>query len=201
MRDKRKSSNVAMSVNGPNRSEINDFVGRSQCLRRPDGCIEITVLESPRWGRPNEPQVLKILGQAMSRESGVATTTRPAPTREEDDRAIDGYVDMPDGRELIVQVVTVPVDGVYGASVARGDSHIVLTPDQASEWIQGAIDHKLRRYARADRSAMVLALDIRHAPLLADADIVDLVKQRLPDLGFAAIWLVANIGPRSARFA
>jgi hypothetical protein len=69
---------AALIVDGQDRSDIDDFKGRSQTRRLPDGRIEITIQGSPHWGRRNEHLVLKVLRQAISREIGaeVATTRR-----------------------------------------------------------------------------------------------------------------------------
>ena len=50
-------SNVAISINGPDRAEINDFVGQSKSRRLPSGELEFTTGEPPLQGRPNEPSV------------------------------------------------------------------------------------------------------------------------------------------------
>jgi hypothetical protein len=50
----------------------------------------------------------------------------------------------------------------------------------------------------------VLALDIRHAGLLTDTDILEELRLSYPKvvaLGFAAVWLAASTAPRSARIA
>lgn len=192
---------VAMSINGPDRSEINDFRGQSQTRRLPDGRIEIAVQESPHRGKGNEPRVRKVLQEALSREWRVDVTIR-APTEEEDRRGIDGIAVAPDGKVLVVQIVTVPTEKDYGRCVAQGSHRVVLTVDEAIDWIADAIEHK-GKIAPADRGSMILALDVRHAGLLAADDFVAAAKQRIcpADLGFAAIWLVANVSTHSARLA
>jgi 2-polyprenyl-3-methyl-5-hydroxy-6-metoxy-1,4-benzoquinol methylase len=192
---------VAMSINGPDRSEINDFVGQSQTRRLPDGRIEIAVQGSPHRGARNEPQVRKVLQDALSIEWGVNVIVEP-PTKQEDARGIDGTTVAPDGRVLVVQIVTVPADCDYARCVAKGSHQVALTIDEATGWIENAIRHKLT-IAPADRGLMILALDVRHAGFLAASDIVAAAQQRLAPakFGFAEVWLVANVPTHSARLA
>ena len=192
---------AAMSINGPYRSEINDFKGHSQTRRLPDGRIEIAVQGSPHRGSRNEPQVRNVLQAALSLEWGVDVVVK-SPTPQEDARGIDGTTVAPDGKALIVQIVTVPADSDYARYVAQGSHRVVLTMDEAIDWIENAIRHKCN-IAPADRASMILALDVRHAGLLAADDFVAAAEKRIRPavFGFAEVWLVANVPTHSARLA
>ena len=193
---------VAMSINGPDRSDINDFKGQSQTRLLPDGRIAIAVHESPHWGRPNERLVREVLQGALSLAWGTDVVVNP-PEGNEDAAGIDGTVVAPDGKRLVVQIVTVPVKSDYAHRVAQGKQEVELTVDEAVGWIENAIKHKADKIALADRGAMILALDMRHAGVLARGYIVTPAKQKIrPEtLGFAEIWLVANVSTYSARLA
>ncbi|HQR78511.1 MAG TPA: hypothetical protein PLR35_19005 [Burkholderiaceae bacterium] len=192
---------VAMSINGPDRAEINDFKGQSQARRLPDGRIEIAVQGSPHRGKRNEAQVLKVLASAVSLERGTSVVVNP-PTPEDDARGIDGTTVARDGAKLVVQIVSVPVDRKYARCVAQGQHHVILTMNEAIGWVHDAIRHK-SGIAPADRRSMILALDLRHAGLLAAEDFVEAYRHQIrpADLGFAEVWLVANVPTHSARIA
>ena len=61
---KAQFSDVAMSIDGPTRSEINDFTGKSRSIRLPDGRLLFEVTDRPLQGEDNEPR--KVLAQALS---------------------------------------------------------------------------------------------------------------------------------------
>jgi hypothetical protein len=125
---------AALIVDGQDRSDIDDFKGRSQTRRLPDGRIEIAVQGFPHWGRRNEPLVLKVLRQAFSQETSAAVTMTPA-TAQQDSRGIDGFLELADRKQLVVQVLSVPIESSYAACLARGDSRIVLTTQEAAGWM------------------------------------------------------------------
>ena len=192
---------AAMSINGSDRSEINDFKGQSQTRRLADGRIEISVQGAPHRGRRNEPQVRSVLERAISSARGQDVRVKE-PSSDEDARGIDGTVLRPGSDRQFIQIVSVPVDSDYARYVAHGSHQVVLTPDEAVDWIENAVRHKLD-IAAADRRSIILVLDVRHAGLLAADDIVSAAKERFrpADFGFAEIWLVANVATHSARLA
>jgi hypothetical protein len=195
------TDSIAMSINGADRAVVDDYKGRSQMRRQPDGRYEIAVHDSPHWGRPNEPLVRNVLQGALALARGVDVEIKP-PTHAEDARGIDGTTVGPDGKPLSVQIVTVPADSDYARCVAQGNHSVLLTKEELVGWIENAIAHK-STIAHADRRSTILALDVRHAAMLATDGFVQAVKQKIrpAELGFAEIWLVANVHTHSARLA
>lgn len=199
--------NVAMSINGPDRAEINDFVGQSKSRRLPSGELEFTTGEPPLQGRPNEPNVLKVLVETMTTETNETHVCQEGD-RGDDGRGIDGYVRFPDGSKVPVQVVKAPTDSQWGAAVAKGNAKVVASVDEAASWIKAAIDHKVSgsspRIAPNDRPSLILALDARHAGMLGDDDVIAAFHRQMPELaklGLHAVWLVGNTPVNTKKLA
>ena len=202
-----KFNDAAMSIDGPTRSEINDFIGKSRSSRLPDGRFRFEVTDQPLQAEDNEPNVRKVLAQALSAESGEDLSCRPA-SKAENHRGIDGWVEYSRGLSVPVQIVKTPSKDAYGAAVAKGLWTITVTVDEAASWIKAAIDHKTTgpklSIAPADRASMILALDIRHAGQLANADVIAAFERQMPgiaQLGFRAIWLVGSTPAGTRKLA
>jgi hypothetical protein len=198
---------AAMSINGPDRAEINDFVGQSMSRRLPSGEFEFTTGQPPLQGRRNEPNVLKVLVETMTDQTNELHAYRNGD-RADDARGIDGHLTFPDGTTAPVQVVKTPIDQRWGAAVARGNARIVASVDQVAEWIKAAIDHKTSGSSPSispkDRPSLILALDARHAGMLGAEDVIAAFHRQMPDLaklGFRAIWLVGNAPVNTKKLA
>lgn len=198
---------AAMSINGPDRAEINDFVGQSKSRRLPSGELEFTTGEPPLQGRPNEPNVLKVLVETMTAETKEKHLFKESDEAD-DGKGIDGYVAFPDGSIVPVQVVKTPADSQWGAAVAKGNAKIVASVDEAASWIKAAIDHKVSgaspSIAPKDRPSLILALDARHAGMLGADDVIAAFHQQMPELaklGLRAVWLVGNTPVNTKKLA
>jgi hypothetical protein len=194
---------VAMSIDGPTRSEINDFIGKSRSIRLPDGRLLFEVSDKPLQAGANEPNVRKALAEALSAPAGESLSCRPA-TDAENDHGVDGYVTYSSGMSVPVQIVKTPSQKEYGVAVAKGLWRIVVTVDEAANWIKSTIDHKSKKIAPADRANMILALDVRHAGQLVNVDVIASFARQMPNvaqLGFRAIWLVGSTPVGSKRIA
>ena len=193
-----KVGNVAMSINGPDRAEINDFVGQSKSQRLPSGELEFTTADPPLQGRPNEPNVLRVLVEAMTAESKENHYCEEGD-KADDAKGIDGYVRVRGGSRVPVQVVKTPTDSQWGAAVAKGNAKIIASVADAAGWIKAAIEHKVSgaspRIATRDRPSLILALDVRHAGMLAADDVIAAFHRQMPELatlGLRAVWLVGD---------
>ena len=199
---------MAMSIDAPNRSEINDFVGQSRSGRLPDGKLWFKVTGRPLQGEHNEPNVLKVLVAALSAEAGETLSYRRA-SKAENQGGIDGYVQYSSGVPVPVQIVKAPSAKEYGADVAMGDWSIIVTVEEAAGWIVTAINRKVSgkkipSIARRARTSMILALDIRHAGQLANEDVIAAFARQMPDagaLGFRSVWLVGSTHAGSRKLA
>jgi hypothetical protein len=72
---------VALILDGPERTEINDFRGRS-ASKVLDEHIEIEVIDSPPRGSENEPHVLGVLASVITHNDQDKPTIDRGPRRE-----------------------------------------------------------------------------------------------------------------------
>lgn len=190
---------AALIVDGPGRTEINDFRGRSKS-ELVDRYVEIEVVDAPPRGRENEPNVLGVLASVITHGGD---QDKPKIDQGRDANGEDGILVFQNGDKLVVQVVSVPVDPTYWRSVSKGSAKARLSLDDAASWLEEAIKKKLV-IATADRSSIVLALDIRHCAQLAHGKVIEAFRNNFRDpasYGFAQIWLVGPMTDRCWKIA
>jgi hypothetical protein len=203
-----QTGGFAVSIDGPTMSYISDFIGKSRSSPLPNGRLMFEVTDQPLQGAANEPNVRKVLAESLSADAGDTVTCRPASDAE-NHAGVDAYVEYPSGLSVPVQIVKTAAASAYGAAVAKGYWEITVTVEEAAAWIEAAaIDRKTTgstpSIAPADRAAMILALDVRHAGQLANPDVIASLARQMPGaahIGFRAIWLVGSTPVGSKRIA
>jgi hypothetical protein len=187
---------VALIVDGPTRTDINDFEGQSRTTADAPGTYTIETQGAPWRGKRNEPVVLKTLQQALAEEHG--SSLRMLTGR--DERGEDAMIELQSGARRAVQIVTVPDDPEFNAEIASGSSRRTVTLTDVVRWIRSAVEQKHGMYPPAVRVGMILALDARRIPH-DDAIVAELMRQEplLVSYGFAEIWLVGPTVPRTRR--
>jgi hypothetical protein len=192
---------LATIIDGPNRTEVNDFGGgKSRSTRNPEGEAIIETSGRLRRGKTNEKVVLRVLRLCLKRQTG----SMPTFVTASDERGEDARLQFQEGKEQVVQIVTAPPDAEYGAEIARGASKRAISVSEAATWVRSSIKHKANRIPADDRRRTILALDARHAGLLCDDDVLDEFEASGPpaaSYGFDQIWLVGPIPARCRRLA
>lgn len=178
----------AVIVSGPNLVSINDFVGRSECVELANGQFRLRVSEPPLRGTKNEPNVRTVLTDAIRATDDEAATCEVG----KDDCGEDGVL-LTRGERVPLQIITVPADSKIGHDASKGSLDITFDAAQGARWLLEAISRKANDLEPAAQSKTILALDARHAGLLAGAAIrVEFEKQAAgtPIGGFRQIWVV-----------
>jgi hypothetical protein len=145
-------------------------------------------------GKSNEWHVMKVLQAALKEQGHEVSRKRGA----QDDRGQDGLL-VVDGRQVEVQIVTVPSDtevwktlNATGASSRSGDLRAQV------RLIRGALEHK----ANKARGALV-ALDAAHFGALVSRKLVDayLAEYGSPveEFSFFDVWIIGPTARSSAR--
>jgi hypothetical protein len=115
-----------------------------------------------------------------------------------DARGEDGKLTI-NGREMVVQAVTVPDKPSFWRDARLGGRLSVDTP-HALGWLASAIEEKAQRTSALQRPKTILAIDARHWGMLAAPTLVDAYLKAYGEptveYGLAAVWLV---GPTNAR--
>ena len=195
---------AAMSVDGPERSAIDDFQGRSESYVLPDGRgHRFRISDRPLQAEDNEPNVLRVLAKVLSGES---MRWRRA-TAKQNQNGIDGFVEV-GGRDVPVQIVSVPIDERLRARVGVGECEVDVSFEDAARWMVNAIRRKAepgRKFiSRSARSGLILALDARHWGQLANERVLAEFRRQMPGLGgegFEAVWLVGSTAAGSRVLA
>jgi hypothetical protein len=115
------------------------------------------------------------------------------------DRGEDGLW-LVDGRRRILQVTSVPGSSDYWRDAAQSSATTQVDAPQAIAWIRVAVETKS---TLADRPSVILAIDARHAGVLADPGLADRYRERYSspatEFGFAQAWLVGPTASHCTR--
>jgi hypothetical protein len=120
-------------------------------------------------------------------------------TRGVDDHGEDGLL-VRDGREFIIQVVSVPPDRGFWREAKSSRALREPKEDEAVGFLRTVIEKK----AKVDeRWRTLLAIDARWLPVVGDAPIREayLTRHGCPEteFGFAEVWVVGQVMPHVVR--
>jgi hypothetical protein len=191
-----------MSIDGPNRSAVNDFIGKSESYVLPHGRgLRFKITDQPLQGEKNEANVLKTLATAL----GTSVSWEKAEPAE-NHKGHDGFVSI-SGYRISVQIVSVPTDPHFHRRVAAGHCEVDVSFDAAASWIVNAIRRKStgpKCIAPSARAGLILALDARHAGQLVNPQVLNQLRRQMPELtalDFHSVWLVGSTGHGTRRLA
>jgi len=165
---------------------------RSDSSIGPDDSLNLSATGPSDTGTRGEAQVRDLLISRLHAE-GIAATSLPGAR---DDHGEDGILEI-EGRRLSLQVTSIPPDSSYWKAAAGGTAYLSGTTKAAAKWLRDAI---VGKSLIGGRSATVLAIDARHAGVVADSAVVDLYLAQfsspVAEFGFAQVWV---IGPTASN--
>lgn len=165
---------------------------RSEAHLLAGGAVKLGASGPPDVGTRGESQVQEILIQRLASE-GQPVSALPGAT---DSRGEDGLLII-DGNQYTLQVTAVPPSAEYWGTAARGSATTEVANQGAVGWLRRAV---LAKSGVDDRSRTILAIDARHAGVLADPAIAEAYRQTYSspskEFGFAQAWVV---GPTSSN--
>jgi hypothetical protein len=158
---------------------------RSESQFKP-GELRLEATGRPDVGTRGEPQVLDILKERLTQEgTSVSPLSGALNSRGEDGLWAVG------GQRCTVQVTSVPASPDYWRRVAAGSASTVVDEDAAIAWLRRAVEMKA---TLSDRATAILAIDARHAGILADPGLADEYRRRfgspVQEFGFSDAWVV-----------
>ena len=163
-------------------------VGRSDARLTPAGCVLLEVERVADRGRGGEAQLKRTL-QSTLRHDFPNITIMPGS----DAHGEDGLVEI-SGRTLIVQIVTSPSVPEFWRTAKEGVATERVNLCDATDWLRAAIKAKFTKIPETQRAATLLAIDARHAGILATTPVLDTYVQRfdnpVAEFGFASVWIV-----------
>jgi len=186
----------AIIIDGPDpasgdlRIRVNSPGGTSETRLSPSDQMSL-VVEGAEAGHKSESWAVDTL-RAKLNEQGLQV----AVTSGADDRGEDRLLRVQD-HTYVVQVATTP--GVPSfwreASVSSATTQVAL--QQAVDWLHDTVEAKARDIPRVQRVSTILAIDARHAGLLARDSVADLYMSRFgspsQEHGFASVWVIGPI--------
>lgn len=173
--------------------------GSSSTAAMHEGLLSFEASPPVDIGRPGEPRVMACILAAMAN-----TGIFPQVLQAVDGTGEDGALKMPNGKRLVVQVVSATIGTGRGfwRDVAKGGGTLQGTAAEAASWIDSVIAEKANTYPHNSRSEMLLAVDVAHFGVLSRPDFVSLYLRNHGDpcarFDFAAVWLV---GPSEGHVA
>lgn len=159
---------------------------RSEARHVPGAEVTLAASGRPDVGTRGEPQVRDIL-RARLVADGLLVEVLPGAI---DRRGEDGLWQVA-GQHCFLQVTSVPRSAEYWRDSAQGSATTRVTPDEAIGWIRSAVEAKA---VLAGRDCVILAIDARHAGVLADPGLADEYRNRYSspadEFGFSSAWIV-----------
>lgn len=181
---------------GHSRIRVQDPETASVSTRSPDGRITTEVTGVANVGRAGEPRLTRTFRQALSR-AGIEIITSPG----RDDWGEDG-VFTAGTRQLVLQVVTSPADADFWSETRSGASK-EGSAEEAVKWLHEVITKKAERTPPAERSRTVIAVDIRHAGVLAEQPSLDTYLKTYDEptaaFGLASVWVIGPTTEMTSR--
>lgn len=168
---------------------------RSEARLSADGRVTLQATGPVDIGTRGEPQVHDVLIARLRAEGFLVEVMRGA----DDKRGEDGLLVIAGARRT-VQVTAVPGSPTYWREAAQGSASTSVDAARAIEWMRGAIESKAHI---DDRASTILALDARHAGILADPGLADRYRDMytspVTEFGFAQVWVVGPTASHCTR--
>ena len=124
-------------------------------------------------GRHAEPRVLQIVASLVE-SSNHSVVSQPGL----DHRGEDGRLVI-DGAPHTIQITGIPQSPPFWREVAQGSASTAVTAGRVAEWLEEAIQDKLRATPPAERSRTIFALDGHEwADRILDPEIVQSLSTR-----------------------
>jgi hypothetical protein len=163
-------------------------VGRSDARLTPAGCVLLEAERVADRGRGGEAQLKQTLQSKLRQDFPNVTIIKGSDADGE-----DGLVEIA-GRTLVVQIVTSPSAPDFWRTAKEGLVTERVNLSDAAVWLHATINAKFTKIPETQRAATLLAIDARHAGILATTPALDRYVQRFGDpvaeFGFASVWIV-----------
>ena len=185
------------AATGDLRIAVNSPGGESE-TRLTDADELSLLVEGAEAGEDSEAWAVQTLC-ARLKQLGLVVALLPG----ENDRGEDGFLQVGDIKYVLQVTTATPADRFWGAA-NTSSAKAQATIERALEWLRRAIEKKGQRISSVDRARTVLAIDVRHAGLLAQESVAKLYTSRFGDparkYGFASVWVVGPTVKYCARF-
>ena len=175
------------AATGDKRIIVNSPGAKSETRLTDVGEMSVSV-EGIEAGRKSEPWAVKTLCTKL-KHSGLAVSRLAG----EDHRGEDALLKVGE-TTYVLQLITTPNAQDFWREAHAASAMTQATIEQAIGWLRDAIEMKVQTIPPAQRRAMVLVVDVRHAGLLAQEQVTELYVARFGpparEHGFSSVWVV-----------
>lgn len=170
---------------------------RSEGHLSPEGRVSLAVEGAGEIGKAGEARATKTLRHKLQAD-GLTISTHTG----RDGHGEDGLLSVGDVRYTL-QLVTTPSVPAFWREAHVGSAMTQVETQQAVEWVRATLLGKAGSIPPAQRPHTVLAIDARHAGVLATTPILEAYANRFGapagEFGFASVWLVGPTVQHCAR--
>jgi hypothetical protein len=173
---------------GETHIRVNSPDATSEARVSPTGEIRLQV-EGAEAGRKSELWTIKTLRQAL-RSSGIAASKLEAA----DSRGEDAVFRV-ENVDYVVQVATTPSVPEFWREASTSSARTEVGRQKGVEWLRQTIENKAAVIPPSQRATTILAVDARHAGVLAADPLVaasycSQFNSPACEYGFASVWIV-----------
>jgi hypothetical protein len=172
---------------GETRIQVNSPDATSEARVTSSGDIVLHV-EGAEAGRKSEPWTIKTLRQALI-GGGVVLSSRSAT----DSRGEDGVFRI-ENVDYVVQVATTPSVPEFWRAASVSSARTEVERQKGVEWLRQTVQNKAAVIPPSQRATTILAVDARHAGVLADplvaASYCSQFTSPAREFGFASAWII-----------
>jgi len=170
---------------------------RSEARRTAAGTVSLVVEGAANVGRGGEARLAETLRSKLQELGLKVSITSGADHRGEDALMHLG------ADTLVLQMATTPSAPAFWREARRGSAVKQVEAQRAVQWLRTTIDDKALAIPPTQRTNTVLAVDARHAGVLATSPVLDEYMRQFggpaEEYGFASVWVVGPTTPYCAR--
>jgi hypothetical protein len=172
---------------GQTRIRVNSPDAISEARVTAAGNIHLHV-EGVEAGRRSEPWTIKTLRQTLTSQGKAVSTVSATDSRGED------AVFRIENVDYVVQVATTPSVPEFWRAASESSARTDVERQRGVEWLRQTVENKAAVIPPSQRPTTILAVDARHAGVLADPGVVASYCSQFNspsnEFGFASAWIV-----------
>ena len=177
---------------GDLRIRVNSPGGSSDARMTPANDISLQV-DGAEAGRKSQPWAIDTLRTAMT-DRGIAISAARDEAR--DDHGEDALFDFM-GKQYVVQVATTPSVDDFWRDANHSSAVTKVQLNSGVDWLRATITKKAATIPTEQRGNTILAIDARHAGILAQTQVAESYCSRFSspasEYGFASTWIVGPL--------
>jgi hypothetical protein len=169
----------------------------SESRLTPTGRVTLLIQGSGSVGREGERPLADTLQEKLRAEGLEVSMSAGIDSRGEDSLLRTG------ASTFVVQMVTTPSVPEFWRQANMASAIADVDLSGAAEWLHSTLEQKARVIPPPQRATTLLAIDARHASVVAEKVVVERYLDKFGDpaseYGFASVWIVGPTGRQSIK--